>query len=187
MSDSDSLRERANRYVQSREMSTDLDFLGEGTDGSVWLTQDRTAVKVLIDSKQFETEVECYRRLHGTEFICGYAVPKLIDSDAALLAIEMTTVQPPYILDFGKAHLDHHPEFSKEAWQYLYKEIKQIYAERYEEVMRVVRSLERWGIFYYDIKPKNILPKDWNPSLDDHLDSDFPDDYLDDVSFDDDP
>ena len=46
--------------------------------------------------------------------IHGFAVPRLIDFDNELLAIEMDVIQPPRILDFGKVTLDRAPDFSEQ-------------------------------------------------------------------------
>lgn len=148
-------------------MSTALEVLGEGTDGKVWLSSDRTAIKVFGHFDQFEREKECYSRLaaaHVAE-LHRYAVPQLIDFDGHLRVIEMTTVKAPYLLDFGKAYIDSKPDFTPEVWRDLYAQIHDIYEDRYDEVMAVVRSLQRFGIFYYDVKPKNVLPANWDPTV----------------------
>jgi hypothetical protein len=162
-----SLLEYALSYATSREMSTALDVLGEGTDGSVWLSSDRTAIKVFRMTEQFENEKECYLRLLAEQVteVRGFAIPKLINYDNRLRVIEMSTVKAPYILDFGKCYLDRKPEFSAEVWGDLYSQIREIYDDRYDEVMSAVRSLQQYGIFYYDVKPKNVLPANWDPIL----------------------
>jgi hypothetical protein len=35
----------------------------------------------------------------------GFAIPELIEVDRPLMAIEMTLVRPPFLLDFGKVYL----------------------------------------------------------------------------------
>ena len=161
------LKQYAQEYANLRGMSTSLEFLGDGTDGAVWLNSDRTAIKVFEDMKQFETEKECYLRLAAAKVkeSRGFAIPQLVDCDTQRKIIEMTTVRAPYILDFGKCYLDHTPEFTREKWAYLYDELKEIYEDRYDEVMSAVRSLQQYGIYYYDIKPKNVLPANWNPTV----------------------
>jgi hypothetical protein len=148
-------------------MSTSLELLGEGIDGVVWLTSERTAIKVFGHADQFETEKECYLRLAAAKIvdIRGFAVPQLLEYDTRCRVIEMTTVRAPYLLDFGKCYLDFPPDFSPEVWHDLYERIKEVYDDRYDEVMAAVRSLQKYGIYYYDVKPKNVLPANWNPSL----------------------
>src|SRR4051812_11316294 len=43
-----------------------------------------------------------------------FAVPKLISWDDDLLIVEIQVVSPPFILDFGKAYLDHPPDFDEQ-------------------------------------------------------------------------
>ena len=74
------LLQYAQEYATSKQMSTALEFLGDGSDGAVWLTSDRTAVKAFEDIKHFETEKSCYVRLSaaGVSETRGFAVPKLV-------------------------------------------------------------------------------------------------------------
>lgn len=148
-------------------MSTALALLGEGTDGSVWLSSDRTAIKVFRLDQQFDIEKECYLRLAASKIteLRGFAIPKLVDCDRKLRIIEMSTVKAPYLLDFGKCYLDSKPDFTTEVWNDLYAQIRDVYEDRYDEVMAPVRALQQFGIFYYDVKPKNVLPANWNPSM----------------------
>ncbi len=46
--------------------------------------------------------------------IDGLNVPRLVEFDDELQIIEMEIVKPPYLLDFGKAHLDARPDFPAE-------------------------------------------------------------------------
>ncbi|WP_425616325.1 hypothetical protein NA78x_006272 [Anatilimnocola sp. NA78] len=161
------LEQYAQEYAKSHEMSTSLELLGDGTDGAVWLTSDRTAIKVFHDRKQFEIEKECYIRLAAAKVkeARGFAIPQLVDCDGQRKIIEITTVRAPYLLDFGKCYLDHTPDFTSEQWAYMYSELQEIYEDRYDEVMSAVRSLQQYGIYYYDIKPKNVLPANWDPTV----------------------
>ncbi len=170
------LHEYCKKHFESNSLSSQL---GEGTDGAVWLTQHRTAVKAFFSERQFKAELGCFLRLekHQVTSIFGYAIPRLIDADQTLLVIEMTTVEPPYLLDFGKAYLDLKPEYTSHQWSDLYNRVRQIYGDRYEEVMRVVTGLQQYGIYYYDITLNNVMPDNWNPSLDEEHDEILPDDY----------
>jgi hypothetical protein len=82
--------------------------LGDGTDGRVWEVAGesggQSALKVFERSKNYHNELQCYQILqrNGVVSICGFNVPELVDFDDDLLALQMTIVQPPYILDFGK-------------------------------------------------------------------------------------
>jgi hypothetical protein len=96
----------ATQYATLKGIKVDLQQpLGAGTDGSVWPTNRKSAVKVLELEKNYLQERRCYQRLleQNVERIDGLAVPKLIDFDDSLLVVEMEFVYPPYLLDFGKA------------------------------------------------------------------------------------
>ena len=142
-----------------------LDFenpLGHGTDGSVWKSSKKTAVKVFKLEANFTTELECYKRLFDNKIVKldGFAVPQLIRFHNSLLVIEMAIVSPPFILDFAKCHLDHPREFEeggKEEWM-AYSE--ELFEHNWRKVRSVLYSLQQIGIYYYDAKPGNIVFKD---------------------------
>lgn len=79
-------------------------MLGYGSDGSVWTTSRHTAVKALYFQKNFDHELECYLRLKqaNVRSIGLFDIPILEDFDKKLMVLEMSIVQPPYLLDFGK-------------------------------------------------------------------------------------
>lgn len=111
MTNSD-LEARARLYADSLGISIEK-CLGYGSDGAVWKTNRRTAVKVFHSGKIYAVELECYHRLQeaGITEICGFAVPRLSSFDDKLLIIEMSLVNPPYVLDFGKVWLDRQPYY----------------------------------------------------------------------------
>ena len=148
-------------------MSAPLVALGAGTDGTVWLSGELTAIKAFRLVEQFEVEKECYLRLAAQNVteVRGFVVPRMVDCNSKLQVIEMSVVQAPYILNFGKCYLDAPPRFTPEVWQDLEDQIREMYDDRYDEVMAAVRSLQRFGIYYYDVKPKNVLPANWNPTV----------------------
>ena len=86
-------------------------MLGYGSDGSVWHSSRRTAVKAIYHRKNYDHELECYRRLKaaGIRHVGMFDVPFLEDFDDDVLVIEISVVQPPYLLDFGKVYLDQEP------------------------------------------------------------------------------
>ena len=94
--------------------------LGSGRDGEVYLTDRNTAVKFFTASENYSREQTAYQRmtdLHIAE-IAGHAVPLFINSREELLAIEMTVVQPPFLLDFASAYGEADaPDFSVEVWE----------------------------------------------------------------------
>ena len=64
-------------------------------------------------------ERDCYRRLRetGTSSLAGVHLPQLIWEDEEWLAIEMSLVKRPFLLDFGAAWLDERPEFPEGVWE----------------------------------------------------------------------
>ena len=60
---------------------------------------------------KYDSEIACFERLDGVQDIGGLAVPFLIDFDASLMVVEMSIVDPPCIVDFGKCYLDIPPEY----------------------------------------------------------------------------
>ncbi len=99
--------------------------LGGGIHGSVYLLQGNTvmggtALKVFHAREFFERELRVYERLKAAQIreILGFAVPQLIGVDDELLALEMTVVERPYVLDFAGAYLDNDaPWFEDEKWE----------------------------------------------------------------------
>lgn len=87
--------------------------LGDGKDGFVLQTNQRTAVKFLHDRDHCIRELRAYRLLANGDVdeIAGHQVPRLLRSDEELLAIEMTVVQPPFIVDFVSAYADDEVEW----------------------------------------------------------------------------
>ncbi|MBE7494773.1 MAG: hypothetical protein HS117_07495 [Verrucomicrobiaceae bacterium] len=47
----------------------------------------------------------------------GFAVPAYLHHDDGHLAVEMTIVRPPYLLDFAGALLDEPFDFHEETWE----------------------------------------------------------------------
>lgn len=156
------LARRAEAYVQSRKLSIDLQYpLGSGIDGCVWRTSRASALKLCERLKNFQDEAECYRRfrLARVDRIQGFAVPKLIDADDSLMAIEMSIVRRPFLLDFGKVYLDGPPPYWSDAeimanWN---AEGRENFGERWTAVLSLVRMLESYGIWYIDPKPGNVM------------------------------
>jgi hypothetical protein len=133
--------------------------LGSGIDGRVWSSDRQTAVKVLERDHNYLLERECYQRLQvaGVTDLRGFAVPELVDFDDELLVVEMTIVSPPFLLDFGKVHLDRRPEFSAETLAEWRESMQELFENNWPEVRLLLAALERYGIYYLDAKPGNIM------------------------------
>lgn len=139
--------------------------LGFGQDGHVFLTHSNTAVKVLSRPENFRLELACYERLeeNGVNAIGMFAVPKLRDFSEELLAIEMSLVEPPFIVDFGKVRLDKRPDYSDEVMADWRAEYAERWGGDWPKIRSLIYSLEKYGIYYMDPKPGNIALPGWNP------------------------
>lgn len=160
---------RAETYAESRRIQ--LDFtrrpLGFGSDGVVFESSRQTAVKVFERSETFWQEKACYDRLkaRGITFLAGFNIPELVDSDGELLIVEMTIVQPPFVLDFGKVSIDRPKDYPAEARQERWEHWTELYGDHWPQVRRVLSALRGLGIHYLDPKPSNIAPADWDPDV----------------------
>lgn len=119
----DSMESKALAYAGSRAAELG-DNLGFGVDGSVWLLHGKGrnppwAVKIFRHAAPYTRERDCYLRLHELRVrtVRGFAIPAYLRHDDAALAIEMTIVRPPYLLDFAGALLDEPFDFSEEVWE----------------------------------------------------------------------
>lgn len=158
--DIDVLRVRLRRYAKTRKRLGQLELdspLGSGTDGYVWRTL-RTAIKLFYREENFLTELACYQRLrerNAPESISGFWVPRLIDYDRVLMIVEMELVSPPFLIDFGKAYLDHQPSSIPPVAR---EEIEDLFEDRAEQVRALLRHLKvAYGIYYLDPRPGNIM------------------------------
>ena len=63
-------------------------------------------------------ERRVYERLREAHVlrISGFHVPQLVRFNDELMAIEMTIVTPPFVLDFAGAYLNSPPAFSDQIW-----------------------------------------------------------------------
>jgi hypothetical protein len=68
-------------------------------------------------------------------------------------------VTPPFVLDFAKALLDKPMEFEeggKEEWM---ADCEDCFEGNWPKVKLLLFALQRYGIYYYDAKPANIMFK----------------------------
>jgi hypothetical protein len=154
--------ERAKTYANSRRISLQLEApIGYGMDGSIWHTSRQSVVKTFEREKNYQDEVECYRRFATRQIltIAGFVIPDLIDCDDELLALEMSIVRPPFLLDFGKVYLDAPPPYwnDSEIMGHWHDEGRENFGKRWSKVLSVIRILEGFGIYYVDPKPGNIM------------------------------
>ncbi len=80
----------------------------------------------------------------------------MIANDDELLALEMSIVSPPFILDFAGAYLDQKSPFDNEQLQEWEAERVEIFAKRWPEVRRAYYMFQSFGILLNDLKPGNV-------------------------------
>jgi len=135
--------------------------LGGGTDGEVWRSTRPSAVKVVLNAKNYQDELESYKRLKAANIhrLCGFDIPRLFGWDDALQVIDMSIVQPPYLLDFGKVYFDGPPTdvYDRNRIKLGQAEAKANFGSNWPAVSQVLYALqEKVGIWYVDPKPANI-------------------------------
>lgn len=137
--------------------------LGDGVDGNVWKVRGKRrritwALKIFKDPEKYRRERDCYLRLaeRGISECAGFNIPVLIHHDDDHLAVEMSIVDRPFILDFAGALLDERPDFSDQVMA----ETHQLWEDRYGEdlplVEKALRDLRHIGIYYLDVHHHNI-------------------------------
>lgn len=156
------LRERAERYAAIRGLTLGTS-LGSGIHGIVFLARFHqnpagVAVKFHTDAVPFQREIAAYARLagHGVTEICGFHVPQVLHVDEDWLAIEMTVVARPFVLDFAAAHLDRAPQFSEETMAQWEADKREQFGSRWPTVQRILSELRGMGIHQTDVSPGNI-------------------------------
>ena len=130
-----------------------------GKDGMVYSTSAATAVKVFVGDETFARELACYQRLQESSIheLLGHAVPHLVAADQDLLTIEMTVVEPPFLLDFASAYLDVPPDFPPEVIDEWQQAKQEEFGAHWGHVVILLELLkEQFGIYLLDVHPGNI-------------------------------
>jgi len=134
--------------------------VGAGQDGIVLPTNRNSVLKAIDRERTYDTELRCYLRLrdHDVRDINGLAVPQLLNHSDDLRIIELSTVQPPYLLDFGKAYLDEPAPYSQDQRAEFERDWPRFFRKAdVPRVRLVLRTLLlSYGIDYVDPKPANI-------------------------------
>jgi hypothetical protein len=154
------LQERAIEYARISGITLDLQTpLGYGTDGTVWRSNRKTAVKAVALSSNYMKERVCYQRFAAAGIIklLDFSIPQLVAFDDSLQIVEMKIVEAPYILDFAKAYIDVRPDFSAEVWQDWNDQGVELFEERWPIVKKLLSAIQQYGIYYLDAKPGNIM------------------------------
>jgi hypothetical protein len=162
MIDRQELVRRAQQYCQRNGLQLGLQ-LGHGVHGNVFAAKseanvDHSAIKIHDRERFYHREREVYRRLSEESItsVSGCAVPEVLRHDDELLAIEMSIVTPPFLLDFAGAYLDQQPDYSEEVIAEWLSEKAEQFGERWPKVQSILRQLERIGIYLADVNPGNI-------------------------------
>lgn len=133
---------------------------GPGQDGFVMRSDRRSAVKFFDRSERFHRELEVYQVLasKGIYQIAGHNVPELLDSDEALLAIEIKIVERPFVLDFAGAKLPHEvPDFEQHVIDEHVEHLQELFGDRWSDAMHVAEMFRQaTGFTLLDIHPGNI-------------------------------
>jgi hypothetical protein len=135
--------------------------LGGGTDGEVWRSTRPSAIKVVLNARNYRDELESYQRLKAANIhnLRGFDIPRLVGWDDSLQVIEMSIVTPPYLLDFGKVYFDGPPTgvYDRDRMKMAEAEAKANFGSQWPAVARVLYALQaKVGIWYVDPKPANI-------------------------------
>lgn len=155
--DEDMLR-RSREYAQCHALRPDR-RLGFGKDGTVWKTDRGMALKVFRHVEPFQREVAAYARLaeRGALDVNGHRTPQVERVDAELLAIEMTIVARPFVLDFASAYLDGDaPEFPEQVMEEWLVHKKEEFGSNWPKAVGVLAALRRLGVHMTDVHPGNI-------------------------------
>ena len=129
------------------------------------LRSDRfTAVKFFDRSERFARELEVYQvlRAKGINEVAGHNVPELRDSDEALLALEMTIVERPFVLDFAGAKLPEEvPDFEPHVLEEHVEHLQELFGDQWADALHVAEMFRQaTGFTLLDIHPGNIAFRD---------------------------
>jgi hypothetical protein len=158
MDEHEELLHRAETYARRQAVAL-TDTHGHGSQGPVFFTSRRSAVKVFLRERHYSRERDVYLRLRdrGVAQVRGCNVPLVLGFDDELRVIEMTTVARPFALDFASAYLDEKPpEFSDEVLADWLAEKRERFGADWREVELVIAAFERYGIYLSDVHPGNI-------------------------------
>jgi hypothetical protein len=161
------LVQRAHQYAERCAIVLSQAPLGFGDDGAVWTTSRHTVLKAFQRHSNYAHELECYQRLAdaGIRKIREFEIPQLLNHDDSLWVIEIGFVNPPFILDFGKAYLAD-PRFPKHVIEEWNERMQFWWGDEVKRVRLALFALRQYGIWYYDAKPGNVALENWNPRLD---------------------
>jgi hypothetical protein len=137
-------------------------MLGHGKDGRVWESDRHTALKFFYDFDVYTRELRAYRILRSVrrDDFLGHQVPRLLNNDDSLHAIEMTIVAPPFLLDFAAAYMEKeverfafHPDVIAERENHW----AEIFEAHWPEVMAIREAFFlQTGLILLDLSLNNV-------------------------------
>ena len=149
-------------YALRRELVFTGRF-GAGLQGKVWKVRRKGklipfALKLHLKRKAYLRERDCYLHLAGSAGfqVEGFNLPALLHWDDAALALELTIVDRPFVLDFAQTWLHRPPDFPVEVWEERWETWAEVYGDDWPRMRRVLAALEALGVWYLDVHPGNI-------------------------------
>jgi hypothetical protein len=139
-----------------------IDRLGDGKDGRVFQTEHGRAVKFFNDEAIFRRELRAYQILQQRDIdqINGFQIPRLIQHDDNLRALEMTIVQAPFVLDFASSYTSEEYArfgFPEDVMDERVLEWSEIFGEHWPEVISLLEAFTReTGLILLDLSLNNI-------------------------------
>jgi hypothetical protein len=155
--------EKAIRYAARSGRTILDDDLGAGIDGIVVLIGSdvhpvSSVLKLHFEEGAYRRERDAY--LHFQEIhldrICGCEVPRLIAFDDDDLAIEMTVVHPPFVLDFAQTFLFFPPDFPADVWEATYEKWREQFGDDWGKASAILDAFEAMDVYMLDPNPSNF-------------------------------
>jgi hypothetical protein len=140
-------------------------LLGSGNHGTVFVVErnanrGRFAVKFFPEEAPYFRELRSYEILREQKVrdIEGFSVPQFLGSDDGLLAIAITIVEPPFLLDFAGAYEEESvPDFPENVWAEWRVQKQEEFENRWPIVETILMVLRTHDIFMLDIHPRNLV------------------------------
>jgi hypothetical protein len=133
---------------------------GPGQDGFVLRSDRLTAVKFFDRTDRFDRELKVYQLLgiKGIREIANHNVPRLVDVDQTLHAIETSIVERPFVLDFAGAKLPSEvPDFKAHVLEDHLEHLKDLFGDHWADALHVAEMFRQaTGFILLDIHPGNI-------------------------------
>lgn len=127
------------------------------------MTSRPSAVKFFTDRSRYARELEMYQVLleRGIQKVAGHEVPTLLRFDDELLAIEMTIVRPPFVLDFAAAKTEYEYAWlgldEDEVWAEHVERVKEKFDDKWQDALDVADAFARaTGYILMDLHAGNI-------------------------------